>query len=297
MEMTKGFTDKNEYGLCVENIAIRLLVNKDRVSFGTTLSKDMYHTHSFTELFVCFSDEICIQTEQGLLRLPKNSAAVIPADVPHHKIEADDENCWDSVGFIITEKPKRGCHNLYGSLKPLYEDPEPSVFYNVPEIARTVEALHRVFPKSAEYLPALEWVCALSKLALKKTQKTYSKNKPPIRTPDVYRMACLEELLQNRFYEPLTAGMVARQLNISTRQFSRIIKERTGMTFHKVLVKKRLECAAELLLKTNQSVNSILKKVGYENSSLFYKEFAAQFGTTPTEYRLTAAGENLQNIV
>ena len=152
-------------------------------------------------------------------------------------------------------------------------------------IAKRVAALHPTKYTADDCLPAIEIVCILSTLATIGSVNSAEKTAPQSRMPDIYRMAWLEDLIANCYYEPLTTSSLANMLHISTRHLSRIIKEQYGMTFHEILTKKRLDTAAALLTTTDDSVNTILKKVGYSNSSSFYKDFAAKFGVTPSEYR------------
>lgn len=56
---------------------------------------------------------------------------------------------------------------------------------------------------------------------------------------------------------------------MSLPALSKLIKEGTGNTFQELLMKKRFERAAELLIDTNLPVEEIALNVGYENQMLF----------------------------
>ena len=128
-------------------------------------------------------------------------------------------------------------------------------------------------------------VCALLKLAEKKPNTKLLVTTNQVRLPDIYRIAWFDEIIQNRFYEPLTITKLAESLHISSRQLSRIIKAQYGTTFHNILKKKRLANASKLLTTSLLTVNEILREVGYNKSSAFYKDFFEEFNMTPTEYR------------
>ena len=284
MRIDINLSGKHEYNAAVEDITIRLLVNDGYNPFPDDINI-IPHTHLYTELFVCLSGEISIQTDSGVVRLSKGDAAIVPANISHSKIKNKNSEVWHAVGFMITKKPGNTKANLYKKLKTIYEITEPLVFQNVPEVGERIAQLHKPIYKDGEYLPALELTCILLKLSTMQMAANLSEGKSLTRMPDIYRMAWFEDLIANRYYEPLTTGKLADTLHISPRHLSRIIKEQYGMTFHEILTKKRIEIAAKLLTETKDSVNGILKQVGYTKSSCFYKDFSARYNMTPTEYR------------
>lgn len=277
------FDDKREYTLSVENIALNLLTNMPTNELFSSPSISN-HTHTYNELFVCHSGELYIETKEETILLNKGDAAIIPANLSHHKIDNDYED-WDSVGFSVVKKSGACRNDLYNRLKPLCEEEKITIFRNVPEICKKVAELHEVLPEAIGYLPAVEFVSVLSRLAIIKPETSRNVSVSQIYTPDVYRTAWLEDFIHGSFNQPLTISKVAAMLNISSRQLSRIVKERYGKTFHQVLTEVRLDIAAKLLCTTDYSVSKILKDVGYTKNSLFYRDFGAQFSMTPTEYR------------
>ncbi len=282
--MDINLSNKHEYNAAVENVFIRLLINSVYNSSNEDEVK-LSHTHLYNELFVCTANELSIKTDLGIITLSKGDAAIIPANIPHNKINCEVLSGWRAVGFFITKKSGAEYSNLHKKLKPLYKAQKPIVFRNVTEICERIDRLHKIAYNEDDPLPAIEIACILSRLAVIENQNNLRDENPETHIPDIYRLAWFEDLIANCYYEPLTTGKVANMLHISTRHLSRIIKEQYGTTFHKFLIKKRLDAASELLLSTDNSVNVIMRKVGYTNSSLFYKDFSARYGTTPTAYR------------
>lgn len=282
--MEINLSNKIEYNVTVENVFVRLIVNKEKDDVSPDAAIPTLHSHLYTELFVCLSGEISIQTDAGIIRLFKGDAAIVPTSMPHYKIYTDNSEKWYSVGFSVVKRPGRSYSNLHKKLRYLYEKGETLIFRNVPELCERIAMLHTTLYKEGDCLPALELVCILSRLATE-NKKNYSDNAPQKRMPDIYRIAWLEDLISAHSHEPLTTSKVADMLHISSRQLSRIVKSRYGMTFHEILIKKRIDKATRLLVTTDRPVNKIIEEVGYSKSSLFYKDFSAQFGITPTEYR------------
>lgn len=85
----------------------------------------------------------------------------------------------------------------------------------------------------------------------------------------------------------LSSKSLALHHHISVAYLNRIFKQKTGETIASYLKKIRLKRAHELLLNTNQSVESIAKKVGFENTKYFYTLFKTEYGVSPSNYRIS----------
>lgn len=81
----------------------------------------------------------------------------------------------------------------------------------------------------------------------------------------------LTELAKKCFYNP--------------SYFSRIFKERFGITLAEYLTKERTEYAARLLLETEFTTEHIATVCGYSDKSSLYRAFHKEYGMTPSEYR------------
>lgn len=70
---------------------------------------------------------------------------------------------------------------------------------------------------------------------------------------------------------------------------SRETRRKTGKTFTQLMQEKRLAQAAFLLRSTRRRVDDISAAVGYENVSYFHRLFSAAYGSSPKEFRDSAA--------
>ena len=78
---------------------------------------------------------------------------------------------------------------------------------------------------------------------------------------------------------------LAASLGYAPAYLSRRIRSVFGRPFRLLVQEHRLRAAEELLRTSSLGVEHILRAVGYENSSFFYRAFAAAYGTTPLRYR------------
>lgn len=78
---------------------------------------------------------------------------------------------------------------------------------------------------------------------------------------------------------------MAKALYYDVNWLSANIKRLTGRTFTQLLQNKRISQAKFLLDTTDLPVIEIMKCVGYNNSSYFYRLFGKQAGCSPADYR------------
>ena len=79
---------------------------------------------------------------------------------------------------------------------------------------------------------------------------------------------------------------LAERLGVSASTLARRFKEATGTTLAGYVAKRRAERAARLLATTTQDVRDIATFVGYDDANYFVKVFRAEYGMTPSAYRV-----------
>ncbi|MCC8128539.1 MAG: AraC family transcriptional regulator [Clostridiales bacterium] len=86
-------------------------------------------------------------------------------------------------------------------------------------------------------------------------------------------------------YRSGTLAEVSAELGQPTYAVSRLLKKHMGSNFRELLQSRKLQQAAYLLDNTALSVDAIMERVGYDNSSYFYRKFRERYGCSPREYR------------
>ena len=74
-------------------------------------------------------------------------------------------------------------------------------------------------------------------------------------------------------------------IGMSESAFSKYFKRVSGRTFSDTVRQLRLAHACKLLKQTDLPISSIYHRVGYANLSNFNRQFRAQYGATPREFR------------
>lgn len=82
------------------------------------------------------------------------------------------------------------------------------------------------------------------------------------------------------------SNFLARQLNKSYTQLSKIFKKNTGITIEKYFIKLKVEKAKELLILNQIDMAEIAWLLGYSSSQNFSTQFKIETGKTPGEYRI-----------
>lgn len=96
--------------------------------------------------------------------------------------------------------------------------------------------------------------------------------------------------LQTHSDEPLRLDRLARLAEMPTRRFQRLVKRVFHLTPGQLLLKARLDVAADLLLESERSIVDIACACGYTDHSAFTRQFKATVGLTPRQFRSAAAG-------
>jgi two-component system response regulator YesN len=85
----------------------------------------------------------------------------------------------------------------------------------------------------------------------------------------------------------LCLNWIADEIDMSPIYISRVYKQNTMKTVVDVINAKRMDRAKDLLKQSDLSISDIAERIGYTNSSYFYRMFKKNFGVTPTDYRKT----------
>ncbi|TCM96337.1 AraC-like DNA-binding protein [Paenibacillus sp. BK033] len=83
----------------------------------------------------------------------------------------------------------------------------------------------------------------------------------------------------------LKLGELAAQARLSERQFSRLFRRQTGMSFVEYMQGIRMDAACKLLTSSRSSVEDIAGAVGYSDLKFFYRLFKKKTGVTPRQFR------------
>jgi AraC family transcriptional regulator len=93
------------------------------------------------------------------------------------------------------------------------------------------------------------------------------------------------ELMRANLHRALTIGELAAACHLSQPHFRRVFGRIMDATPNDYLRRLRLEEAAQLLRRTDETVDAVAARVGYSDPSYFAQSFKAVMGMPPGKYR------------
>lgn len=93
------------------------------------------------------------------------------------------------------------------------------------------------------------------------------------------------DYITENYATSFTLAEIAKRVGMSESGFSRYFRRMTGNTFTDFVNRLRINRACQLLVETDQYINSICYNVGYNNLANFNRRFIELKGVSPREYR------------
>ena len=99
--------------------------------------------------------------------------------------------------------------------------------------------------------------------------------------------------LRDHLSEDLSIAALARQSNLSERQFTRVFKAAVGTTAADHVEAVRLESACRLLETTNGTIEQVARTCGFGTPATMNRIFRRRLDTTPGEHRHHFSGDSV----
>ncbi|MCB1757158.1 MAG: AraC family transcriptional regulator, partial [Gammaproteobacteria bacterium] len=93
------------------------------------------------------------------------------------------------------------------------------------------------------------------------------------------------DFITANYDSPFTMREIAERFSMNESQFSRYFRRATGNTFTDFVNRLRISRACQLLMETDQYINTICYNVGFNNVANFNRRFLQIKGVTPSEFR------------
>lgn len=286
MEAPHPIVKRKEYSITVEDTTLHLMVDLANTQTNEAVDFDLIslHTHAYTELFVCVEGEITIATATDPIRLLAGDIAIVPPSLHHYRTITEAFGVYRAVGLSLVKRPARASQNLYRPLSSICLSDAVFVKRGCPELCRILCDLTGEPNEINPVLPAMDVFRLLLSLCTFDAASRYDMKFTP-NGGEIKRIAQLEDIIETQYMNALPMEDLARMLYISPRQLSRIVKRRYDATLHDIILKKRVQVAADLLLHTDRTVEEIGGVVGFRSRSCYYAAFKEEYGVTPLAYR------------
>jgi AraC family transcriptional activator of pobA len=98
-------------------------------------------------------------------------------------------------------------------------------------------------------------------------------------------LAEIFRFVEEHYAEPISLKDVAQAVNLSRGYLTTLVRRRTGRTVLEWIQERRMAEARRLLLETDESVERIGSRVGYDDPTYFARRFRGAHKATPAAWR------------
>ena len=112
-----------------------------------------------------------------------------------------------------------------------------------------------------------------------------------------YRKPLLEKIISyiwENFNDQLSLGKTAEFFFVSTSTIENLFRQKLGKSFYQYVVEYRIAIAQSMIAQ-GYSLKDVAVQCGFTDYSAFYKLFRKQVGVSPSEYRVIAPSNYLNN--
>lgn len=155
-------------------------------------------------------------------------------------------------------------------------------------VESTMRRLISINQKKAPFTEALTSNLIINILTELLIQKS-SHNSQSILIPEYIKETM--KYIDKNFHSPLSLGLLAKNANVSKYYLSREFKYYTAVPVNEYIILSRLSYAKELLKYTEDSINEITFKAGFNHVSHFINLFKARENMTPLAFRREWKGQ------
>lgn len=103
--------------------------------------------------------------------------------------------------------------------------------------------------------------------------------------PSIPRLREVFEFIELNYHQSISLKEVAQAVGYSSAYLTDLVRRLTGKTLNNWIIERRIAQASTLLLETNDSVEEIALKIGYQNINHFYCQFRDRYKNTPRAWR------------
>ncbi len=256
------------------------------VEHGWSMSR---HCHAEYELHFMLQGSCTVDVKTETCFLREGEAMLIAPGQYHCPKNASPDTVHFAVGFFMQEGAAE--REFFRRVSPCVKVPL------TPELRTLVERLIQETQQKKPFWQDVVFTQYLQLLAVvfrDIVSSAPSEEKKDTEDVDP-RLFLVDDFFERHLTEYGTEEMLAKQLNISRRQLSRVLQMHYGMSFREKMCCARMDRAGWLLRTTDMPVSAVSEAVGYMSETSFFKAFKTHYQMTPLAYR-QGAGRSEKEI-
>ncbi len=258
-------------------------------------SLDMwYHTHDYLEIMYCNSGSFTFSTldENKNINfsreIKRNEFIVINGNV-YHRITINGECNISNLEFEIGARTKANNVDFASffantpAIKELLCGKDRFIILNdFFNFSKTIDTFVKYLVNTSA--PAEERVECLTYrtfLEMVDCYKSYTQKKSGIR-----HIRNAVDYIQNNFSENVPVNSIASFVGVSKSYLERLFKANFGVTILQYIHERRIEFVKQALLNTDNTIDEICRKYGFQSKPQLIYEFKKKEGCTPLQFRI-----------
>ncbi|MBP1966311.1 AraC family transcriptional regulator [Paenibacillus aceris] len=262
------------------------------------------HHHHLFELLYCVEGEVAHEINRDQVTMHKGDWLLIKSGVRHQSSNTcQADYSFFNVHFDLDDPEIRSLLSLAPYRLIRHKEAERSKLrFYVGELEAVMQRNNAEPPEAAEPLPpsllrfedklllqSYTLLIIHDVLQLLREHGTASGHRtapdkdPSLFTADVAHM--IEEKLSLGLSEEATVAGVAKEMNLSRSQCSKLFSKVYGLSPRQYLSRQKLKLAKELLVTTHLPMTDIAEKLGFQSASHFSRQFRRWTGQSPSEFK------------
>ena len=242
------------------------------------------HRHSFYEIHICLEGECSIKFENEEIMLKPGTFLVI---APHitHKINYVSKDFSKFVLGIKIAPEEKSCKFALKLFEE--ENKKPRIWQTPSEIIECINnMIENTHSRQFNYYDIIKiQLYSIVVYAMRQASTVRNYTEAVNRETHDARIDAVRDFIKDNLALKFTNENVAQQLNISSRQLSRIIAEETGMTIGDLKRTIQVETIRDYLKNTEYTLKEIAMFSWFSDEFSMSKMFKRTEGMPPREYR------------
>jgi AraC-like DNA-binding protein len=266
------------------------------IGIAATLKQTLpTHDHELHEFLVCLNDKGELQVPGRQYQYKTGCTLFIPGGTSHSIIANESDQAATSFACFDWHSCEE---HLHESMKPLVQRLSNCVSiadnYDEDEVRSNLSLanrLHEELQKQDSYSQSMAG-SILTQLLVNHMRNLGFQTKSANSSAE-QRIAESIEWIKYHLNDNINLDDMARRTKMSRSLYSRNFRAYTGMSLIAFTMTARLDAAAQLLAKTEDTIANIALSYGFLNIGHFHKSFKNRFRMTPNHYRRTARKQGL----
>lgn len=248
------------------------------------------HTHDYYEFYFFLEGNINIVVEGKAIPVRPGDFLIIPPGVKHRPEFLDNTTPYRRfVLWISTDY----CNKLlevsreYGYLFQFVLTSHNYLFVNDPLSTNEIHAaLFGIIEeiKGNRFGRDAKVSLEINSLILMLNRMVYEKRNVQELHVKEHLSAVLADYIQAHLEEDLSLARLEKEFFVSKYHIEHVFKEDYGISLHKYIKTKRLYACRDAI-RSNKPIQETYLLYGFNDYSVFFKAFKAEFGMSPSEYQ------------